>query len=327
MATGVISNALLLEGGRQTANVMFLFNVAAYVWLVLATVSRAVRFPSALWKDMTNPRLVFGFFTLVAGTNVVGVGLSLRGQLMTAAFLWLIALVLWLALLYFAFGVLVLLDDARGGSVVRGGWLIAIVATESLVVLGALVAPWAAEDLRRAAFMLLHILWGVGLGLYAVYVTLFAYRIFFFEVVPDELSPLLWVVMGAAAITVNAGAMLATVSTGVPFLLGLRPVIETVTLCLWGWATWWIPLLMLLGFWKHGLRRMPLRYTPMLWGLVFPLGMYALASLRLSEMTAFAPLEILSRTVIWVALAVWAVTLTGLAGACWRSFRAQASSS
>ena len=325
MATGVISNTLLLEGSPALADAMFLLNAVAYVWLVLGTLGRMLRHRSALWADMTNPRLVFGFFTLVAGTDVLGVGLGLRGLMTAAVLLWVLALVLWLALLYLAFGVLVMLDGARGAGVVHGGWLIAIVATESLVVLGALVAPSATGEFGRAAYMLLHMLWGVGLGLYAVYVTLFAYRIFFFEVVPDELSPVLWVVMGAAAITVNAGAVLAVTDSGMPFLLGLRPVIEAVTLCLWGWATWWIPLLVLLGFWKHGLRRVPLSYTPMLWGLVFSLGMYALASLRLAGLAAFAPLETVSHAMIWIALGVWVATLVGLSGACWRSFRVQAS--
>ena len=62
----------------------------------------------------------------------------------------------------------------------------------------------------------------------------------------------------------------------------MRPFINGVTLIMWAWATWWVPLLVLFGVWKHGVRRVPLRYTPMLWSFVFPLGMYALASLRLS---------------------------------------------
>gem|GEM_PF-6538397 len=47
--------------------------------------------------------------------------------------------------------------------------------------------------------MLIHMLWGVGIGLYASLATLLIYRIFFFAIGPDDLTPLLWVVMGAAA--------------------------------------------------------------------------------------------------------------------------------
>ena len=92
----------------------------------------------------------------------------------------------------------------------------------------------------------------------------------------------------------------------------MRPFIDGVTLIMWAWATWWIPLLVLFGFWKHGVRRAPITYTPMLWSLVFPLGMYALASLRLSLATDFAPLRTISQGMIWVALLAWALTASGL---------------
>ena len=71
---------------------------------------------------------------------------------------------------------------------------------------------------------------------------------------------------------------------------------------MWAWATWWIPLLVLLGIWKHGVCRVPVTYTPMFWSLVFPLGMYALASLRLSLAADFPPLRTLSLAMAWIAL-------------------------
>jgi tellurite resistance protein TehA-like permease len=101
----------------------------------------------------------------------------------------------------------------------------------------------------------------------------------------------------------------------------MRPFIDGVTLSMWAWATWWIPLLLFLGVWKHGVRRVPLTYTPMLWSLVFPLGMYALASLRLSLAADFPPLSAISGVMVWVALAAWAATAAGLVAASWLSFR------
>ena len=126
--------------------------------------------------------------------------------------------------------------------------------------------------------------------------------------------------MGAAAISTNAGSMLVLTPNPVPFLMAMRPFIEGVTLAMWGWATWWIPLLVVFGLWKHAVRRVPLRYTPMLWSLVFPLGMYALASLRLSLAAEFAPLRHVADAMIWVALAVWAITFLGMATAIVRGF-------
>jgi tellurite resistance protein TehA-like permease len=164
-------------------------------------------------------------------------------------------------------------------------------------------------------------LWGIGLALYGIYVALFTYRIFFFEVVPDDLTPILWVVMGAAAISTNAGADLILNESGVAFLTSMRPVVSGVTLIMWAWATWWIPLLALFGIWKHLVRRVPLTYTPMLWGLVFPLGMYSLASFRLAVAADFPPLRAVSHAMVWIALAAWLATSAGLAATSWKSFR------
>jgi len=114
----------------------------------------------------------------------------------------------------------------------------------------------------RTVFVLIHMLWGVGLALYGVFIVLFAHRIFFFDVGPDYVTPLLWVAMGAAAISTNAGSTLILTESGMPFLDSMRPFIDGVTLIMWAWATWWIPLL-LFGVWKHGVCRVSLAYTPM----------------------------------------------------------------
>lgn len=312
MSTGIISNTLYLDGHRGISNLLFGANLVIFPWLALLTGVRAVRASKALWADLTNPKLVFSFFTIVAASNVLGLGMNLRGHLGVALGLWLFAFAAWFVLIYFSFAVLTFLNSAHNANVVHGGWLIAIVGTESLVILGTMIAG-DQGPLAPAIFVLTHMLWGVGLGFYGIFITLFAYRIFFFEVGPDDITPLLWVVMGAAAISANAGSTLILQDSGVPFLISMRPFIDGVTLIMWAWATWWIPLLVLFGLWKHGVRRVPLRYTPTLWSLVFPLGMYALASLRLSLAAEFSPLRSVAQTMVWIALAAWVATVSGFA--------------
>lgn len=327
MATGIISNAMLAVGFARWSGALFAVNLLAYSWLVLLTLLRLIRFWPNLRADLTNPRLVFSFFTIVAGTAVLGTGINLRGFPTIASALWIAALMFWLGLIYFSFGLLALLKKDEGIRVIHGGWLNAIVGTESLVLLGVAVAPQFGT-LDPTVFVVSHWLWGIGLALYGIFMTLFAYHIFFFDFEPDDLTPLLWIVMGAAAITTNAGSSLILTASGIPFLSRMSPFIDGVTLLMWAWGTWWIPLLLLLGIWKHVVRRVPLTYSPMLWSLVFPIGMYAVAALRLSLAADFPPLQTLSRGMVWVAFAAWIVTAFGLSQACWRSlshsFRAAA---
>ena len=320
MATGIISNLFLLEGRRGISDTLFVVCAVAYPWLVVASLARLARFAPAVWADLTDPRLVFAFFTFVAASDVFGIGLDLRGHTDMARWLWLVALTLWIVLIYLSFGVLTFLNHTHRATVIDGGWLIAIVGTESLVLLGARIAPHLG-DFGPSVFVLIHMLWGIGLGLYAIFVTLFAYRIFFFAFEPADITPLLWVVMGAAAISTNAGSTLILADSTMPFLASMRPFIDGVTLIVWAWATWWIPLLILFGIWKHGACRVPVRYTPALWSLVFPLGMYALASLRLSLAADFAPLHAISQAMMWIALAAWVATAAGFVAATWRSWR------
>ena len=320
MATGIVSNAFFLEGYRPLSDALFAVNLAAYPVLWLLTLWRAARFRRAMATDLLDPSRVFLFFTTVAATDVFAMSIGLRGFAGAALALWLVALVLWLALIYFGFAVLLFHNHEAGADVIGGAWLNAIVGTQSLVIVGGALALPAAH-LGRQIFIVLPMLWAVGLALYGILIVLLCQRFFFTAVAPDDVAPPLWVVMGAAAISVNAGLILLADGSVTPFIKLLQPFLGGTTLAVWAWATWWIPLLLLLGLWKHGVHRRPLGYSPLLWSMVFPLGMYAAATLRLSRFAAAPALAIWSSAVAWTALAAWCATAAGLVFSTWQSAR------
>jgi tellurite resistance protein TehA-like permease len=81
--------------------------------------------------------------------------------------------------------------------------------------------------------------------------------------------------------------------------------VEGFSFALWAFGTWWIPLLVVLGFWRHIRHHWPLRYEPALWSVVFPLGMYSVATLTFGQVAHLAFMEPLSRFMLWVAVAAW----------------------
>jgi tellurite resistance protein TehA-like permease len=81
----------------------------------------------------------------------------------------------------------------------------------------------------------------------------------------------------------------------------------------WSFATWWIPILVAVGVWRHVIQREPLRYDPQYWSLVFPLGMYAACTFKLDATLGVPFLAVVPKTFLWVALAAWAITALGMA--------------
>ena len=74
---------------------------------------------------------VFSFFTLVASNDILGAGFYLRGVAAVPPDLWLFALFTWFTLIYYSFGVFTFRNSTHGADAVHGGWLLAIVGTES----------------------------------------------------------------------------------------------------------------------------------------------------------------------------------------------------
>jgi hypothetical protein len=128
-------------------------------------------------------------------------------------------------------------------------------------------------------------LWGVGIVLYLVLVVIILLRLMVVEVTPEEMGPAYWIAMGATAISVRAaGGILDLPShlAGFP-VLELHPFAIGTSVVLCAFGTWWIPLLVLFGLWRHVVRGYPLAYEPRLWSMVFPLGMYTVASYTLGQ--------------------------------------------
>jgi len=313
MATGIVSVAAALFEMRAVAVALLAGNALAYVVLWILFVARMARYPRAVARDFTSHARAPGFFTVVAATCVLGVQLVVvRPSPALAAGLWLLGAALYVVLIYAILLALIVRSEKPPlAQALGGGWLVAIVATQGVSILGVHVHASFPAASREIVFASLC-LWLLGGVLYVWIMGFLLYRQIFLAMTPAQMGPAYWIDAGAVAISTLAGATLVGASAFDPLLAGLRPFLDGLTLLFWATATWWIPMLVLFGIWKHLVRREPLRYETELWSLVFPLGMYTVCSFEAAAALGVPALRAVAAVFVYVAFGAWAATLLGL---------------
>ena len=312
MATGIVSTAAYLIGLEFIAQLMLWLNCAIYCVLWILSIARFVMYRSRVMDDLTNHARGVLFLTLVAGTCILGSQVAIMTPWKpVASALWIIGLALWLVLIYTFFVVVTVRDpNPAFENTINGAWLLIVVSTESISVLGALVNGMFGD--AKIVLLISLVLFLIGVLLYIPFITLILYRWIFLRMHADNLTPPYWINMGALAISALAGARLILVADSWNLLQEIAPFLKGLILLYWSLATWWIPLLIVLGIWRHFIARVPLRYEPQSWSVIFPLGIYTVATHVLIQATGLTMLSALPIIFGFGVLSAWLITFVGM---------------
>lgn len=311
MATGIVAVAAWELGYKLVAWPLFGISLAAYPLLWATLLARMICFPASVFADFTSHQRGPTFLTIVAANGVLGSEFATFGVLVSwlPAVFW-FSVALWALLVYgflSAVTASVVKPDLEHG--LNGAWLLLVVATESLAVLGCALAQHTGASAPLVFASLAYYL--LGATLYVLLSALIFFRWVFRPMYPAEMGAPWWINMGAVAIATLAGARLVALPASDTSVQPLLRFVAPFTVLLWATSTFWIPLLVILFLWRE-LRRGPHGYDPELWSVVFPLGMYAVATHDYAAVEHLTFLNALPPAVFWVALLAWVLTFIGM---------------
>lgn len=332
MATGIVSIAFEAMAFYGIAKALFILNLVFYLILCIVLIARIAFFlPNLITDFLTLPR-AWPFLTFVVGTNTVGTQLLIFQQAEgLATLLWLIALIAWLACIYFIVLNLVSLPRKPIHEIVNGATLLVVVSTVSVALLAIRLLHAAAMP-PGSAYLAAGAFWVLGFILYLIIVPLVAYCLFFRRLEPEDWDAPYWICMGAAAIITLAGAEFVIRLPLMPAWEGIRETTLWITIFSWVIGTLWIPYQLIMDirkFTRVGIAgptpvwikafpwsrlafgRQHHVYDPPSWSRVFPMGMYAACTLSLSKAAGLASLAVIPQYWAWFALLTWALTSIG----------------
>jgi len=293
MATGVVSVGLSLDGRHTLAGIVLAAATIGWLALGVSFVARLVGDPPSWWARTSQ----LGALTAIAGTTVLGEATETElGWRIAPLVLWGVAALLWLVVVP-----RLVLHQREIPPHSESGLVFAItVATQGVSLLAStLSGRFGAPGLAYVGL----VLWIAGIFAYLLLeLSHFDHR----RIVTGPGDQ--WVLGGAIAITVLAGAKLIEAAGILGVLGGIRDAMVTGETVIW--VVGLVPLIVL--SWSE-LAYPRTRYSAARWATSFPVGMYAAstfaaaASLHRPWMDSY-----FSDWWVWVGFAVWILALLGL---------------
>jgi len=303
MGTGIISIDALALKYILLSNILFYLDLLFYVILFIFLFIRIIIYFNDFLNDLKDHSVMFGYFTFVAGSGTLGARALLSHYNYIAGSLLIITIISWIIINYFIWPDLFLNNNAKDiNSTFNGGWFLGTVGTEatSIISAGGYILY---HNVNLLLFSLLF--WSIGLVIYIIFTVLSVYRLGFYNTNTDTIPPTYWIALGAGAITTFAGFNLLSDAKSISFISYYSPFISGFSTLLWGWETWWYPVILILGIWRFGVKRFTLKYDPLMWSSVFVAGMYTRATIAVQTVFKLEFNAYLIDITFWGAFILW----------------------
>jgi len=322
MGTGVLALALAqlplrIPGLHLLAEGLWLFTIGLFVVFSVAYAARWVMF-------FDEARRIFGHSTvsMFFGTIPMGLATIINGFLLFGVPRWgdgvvqLAELLWWLDVaLSLACGVLIpymmFTRQEHRIDQMTAVWLLPVVAAEVAAASGGLLAPHLVDAHSQLVMLVAsYVLWAFSLPVAFSILTILLLRMALHKLPHESMAASSWLALGPigtgalgmlllgadapAIFAANGMAAMGEIAEGLGLVAGIT---------LWGFGLWWmlVALLITLRYLRDGIP-----FNLGWWGFTFPLGVYALTTLKLAAtlnltfFAVFGSLLVLALALMWL---------------------------
>lgn len=331
MGTGVLALALrqAVPGLSGMAEALWLLTIGLFVLFSVLYTARWVMF-------FDEARRIFAHSTvsMFFGTIPMGLATILNGALVFGVERWGTGVLPWVEALWWLDVALALLcgvaipylmftRQEHSIDQMTAVWLLPVVAAEVAAASGGLLAPHLTDVHRQFQVLITsYVLWAVSLPVAFSILTILTLRMALHKLPQASMAASSWLALGPIGTGALGMMLLGSDAPAIFAANGLGSLGEIARglglvagIVLWGAGLWWLLTAVLITL-RHLRDGMPFNLG--WWGFTFPLGVYALATLKLAAWLQLGFFTVMGHVLVVALAGLWLVVTSRTLAGAWR---------
>lgn len=334
MGTGVLALALAqlpgkIPGVQAVAQALWLFNIGLFVLFSVLYGARWVLY-------YHEARQIFGHSTvsMFFGTIPMGLATIINGFLLFGVARWgtemvHVAYLLWWldVAMSLAFGVMIpymmFTRQAHSIDQMTAVWLLPVVAAEVAAASGGLLAPHLVDPVMQFHVLITsYVLWAFSVPVAFSILTILMLRMALHKLPHENMAASSWLALGPIGTGALGMLLLGADSPSIFAANGFARIGEIAEglglisgIALWGFGLWWMLMAVLITtrYLREGIP-----FNLGWWGFTFPLGVYALATLRLGHVLQLSFFDVVGSLLVLMLILMWCIVGSRTLKGAWR---------